>query len=148
MVYTYSPTGIKRKLVRFGMDYYWKGQIVEIVGRRTVAIHSNEQTLHLYRIFTYIYSLLIEKDICNRRNISVKLLCVYVCLSSGDHFIFWISFLFLSCCYVIHTSVLSLSKWSLMTFFTYLIPYDCNFHNHKKMSSFTLTFKACRASHS
>ena len=54
MKYTYIPTRIKRKLVRFGMDYYWKGQIVEIVGRRTVAIHSNEQTLHLYRIFTYI----------------------------------------------------------------------------------------------
>ena len=37
---------------------------------------------------TYIYSLLIKKNICNRRNISVKPPCVCVCLSSGDIFIF------------------------------------------------------------
>ena len=34
------------------------------------------------------YSLLIKKDIHDRQNMSVKLLCVYVCLSSGDLFIF------------------------------------------------------------
>ena len=56
---------------------------------------------HLSRVFTYIYSLLIEKDISDHQNISVKLLCVYVCLSSGDLFIF-----FYSCC-IIHTLVLS-----------------------------------------
>ena len=43
---------------------------------------------HLYRVFTYIYSLLIEKDICDCWNISIMLACVYVCLSSGDLFIF------------------------------------------------------------
>ena len=51
----------------------------------------------LYCVFTYIYSLLIEKDICDRQNISIKLPCVCVCLSSGDLFIFSIrdfSFLF------------------------------------------------------
>ena len=43
---------------------------------------------HLYCIFTHIYSLLIEKDICYCRNVSVKLPCVYLCLSSGDVFTF------------------------------------------------------------
>ena len=43
---------------------------------------------HLHRVFTYICSLLIEKDICDRRNISNKFLCVCVCLFSGDLFIF------------------------------------------------------------
>ena len=37
-------------------------------------------------------SLLFKKDICYCRNVSVKLLCVYVCLSSGDLFIFWYGF--------------------------------------------------------
>ena len=36
----------------------------------------------LYHVFTYIYSLLIEKDICDCQNISVKLLCICECLSS------------------------------------------------------------------
>ena len=43
---------------------------------------------HLYCISIYIYSLLIKKDISDCQNISVKLPCVYVCLSSGDLFIF------------------------------------------------------------
>ena len=38
-------------------------------------------------MFTYIYSLLIEKDICDCRNVSIKFPCVYMCLSSGDLFI-------------------------------------------------------------
>ena len=49
----------------------------------------------LTRKITYIFSLLIEKYICVRRNVSVKPPCVYVCLSSGDFFIFSVSFLFL-----------------------------------------------------
>ena len=44
-------------------------------------------------MFTYIYFLLIEKVICDCRNVLVKLLCVYVCLWSL-HF-FGKSFLFL-----------------------------------------------------
>ena len=44
----------------------------------------------LYRLFTYFYSLLIEKDICDRPNVSVKTLCIYVCFSSGDLVIFLI----------------------------------------------------------
>ena len=42
----------------------------------------------LYHVFTYIDSLLIEKHICDCRNVSVELPCVSVCLSSGDLFIF------------------------------------------------------------
>ena len=52
---------------------------------------------HLYCVFTCIYSLLIEKDmwssnliekdICDHRNISIKLPCVCVCLSSAHLFI-------------------------------------------------------------
>ena len=37
---------------------------------------------------TYIYSLLIKKNICDCWNILAKLLCVFVCLSSGDLLIF------------------------------------------------------------
>ena len=44
---------------------------------------------HLYCVFTYNYSLLIEGDLCECWNISVKFLCVYLCLSSGDLFTFW-----------------------------------------------------------
>ena len=48
----------------------------------------------LYLVFIHII-LLIEKDICDCRNVSVKLPCVHVCLSSGDLFIFsiWASFI-------------------------------------------------------
>ena len=51
---------------------------------------------HLYCVFTYIYSLLILKDISDCQNVSVKLLCVYVCLSSRDLFIFLASSFFLA----------------------------------------------------
>ena len=37
-----------------------------------------------YYVFIYFYSLLIEKDICNCWNVSVKLPCVCVCFSSGE----------------------------------------------------------------
>ena len=60
---------------------------------------------------TYI---LIEKDICDRWKVSVKLPCVYVWLSPGDLFIFFgKKFLFLFYFCVILTSIL---------------PHDCNFH--------------------
>jgi hypothetical protein len=45
-------------------------------------------SLHM---FTYIYSLLIDKDLCESQNISIKFLCalsVYSCLSSEDLFMF------------------------------------------------------------
>ena len=65
---------------------------------------------HLYLVFTYIYSILIEKETCDRWNISNKFLSVFVCLSSGDLFIFQYEFslsfpIFFFC--VIHTSVFS-----------------------------------------
>jgi len=40
-------------------------------------------------MFTYIRSLLIEKDGHVRQNILIKFWCVYVCLSYGDLFNFW-----------------------------------------------------------
>ena len=50
------------------------------------------------RVFTHIYSLQIEKDICDHRNVSVKLPCVCVCLSSGYLFIFSVKvFSFIYC---------------------------------------------------
>jgi hypothetical protein len=39
-------------------------------------------------VFTYIYSLQIEKHICDHQNISNKFLYVCVYLTSGDLFIF------------------------------------------------------------
>ena len=54
------------------------------------AVRDPSKTLmwhHVYRVFTYIYSLLIEKDTCDHQNISFKLPCVYVCLLSRDLFI-------------------------------------------------------------
>ena len=38
----------------------------------------------LYHVFTNIYSLLIEKDSWDHWNISIRLLCVFVCLLSRD----------------------------------------------------------------
>ena len=44
MEYTYIPTGIKRELVRFGMDCDREGYVVRFVGERPVATHYNGQT--------------------------------------------------------------------------------------------------------
>ena len=49
---------------------------------------------HLCSVFTYIYSLLIKKDICDCWNVSI--ISFHLCLSPGDLFIFFgKSFLFL-----------------------------------------------------
>ena len=45
--------------------------------------------VHIHVLF------LIKKDICDRQNISIKLLCVCVCLTPGDLFILPVGFLFL-----------------------------------------------------
>ena len=65
----------------------------------------------LYRVFTYIYSLLIEIDICDPQNVSVQLPCVYTCFSSRDLFTFSVrhSSLF-SYFYVMCTSALSFPR--------------------------------------
>ena len=68
---------------------------------------------HLYCVFTYIYSLLIDKYISECRNVAVRFLCVllvYLCRSSGNLFFFDKSSPPLFC--VIHNSLLSLSTWS------------------------------------
>ena len=41
MKYMCIPTGIKRELVRFGVDYNWKGSVVRIVGGGPAVIHSS-----------------------------------------------------------------------------------------------------------
>jgi hypothetical protein len=43
--YTYIPIGIKREMVRSGVDCHWKGQVVGTVERGPVAIHSSGQTI-------------------------------------------------------------------------------------------------------
>jgi hypothetical protein len=45
MEYTYIPTGIKRELVRIGIDCNRKGRAVGIVGGGTVAIYSGGHTV-------------------------------------------------------------------------------------------------------
>ena len=73
------------------------------------ALHSNHW---FYTARIKLYSLLIEKDVCGRQNVSVKLSCVCVCLSSGDFLIFFsvrVSSFFSYCC-AICTSVLSFPR--------------------------------------
>ena len=74
-----------------------------------------------YCVITYIYSLLIEKDICDRQNVSVTLPRVYVCLSFRDLFIF--SARVSSFC-VIHISVLSFPHDLWYKDNSYLIPFS------------------------
>ena len=45
MEYPFIPIGIKGEMVRSGVDYHWKGQVIGTVGRRPVAIHSSGQTI-------------------------------------------------------------------------------------------------------
>ena len=57
----------------------------------------------LYCVFTYIYSLLLGKDICDHWNVSIKLLCVCVCLLSRNLLIFLVRvsyFFFYFLCYL------------------------------------------------
>ena len=56
----------------------------------------------IFVMFTYMHSLLNEKDACDRRNILIMFQCVCVCLSYGDLFNFWkefFPFLSLILCY-------------------------------------------------
>ena len=55
--------------------------------------HSSESiTRHgLYHVFTYIYSLLIEKDICDCQNVSVKLSCLCVPFIKKINYIMFIN---------------------------------------------------------
>ena len=67
---------------------------------------------HLYHVFTYF--LLIEKDICDHQNVSIKLLRVCVCFLPGYLFIFSIrvsSFFFYFLCYFYFGAFLS--TWSI-----------------------------------
>ena len=76
---------------------------------------------HLYWVFIYIYSLLIDKQIFESQNISIKFLCallVYLCISSRDFFSFSVRVPpFYPYFGVFLTSVLSFSTWSLFKMF-------------------------------
>ena len=63
--------------------------------------------------FTNIFSLLIQKDLCECRNESIKFPCVYLCLSSREHYFSIRASPFYSYFCVIRTLVLSLSTWRL-----------------------------------
>ena len=45
-----------------------------------------------FRAFTYKYPLFFDEGMCDCRNVSVKLPCVYLCLSSGNLIFFWQEF--------------------------------------------------------
>ena len=67
--------------------------------------------IFLFCVFTYIYSFLIEKDICDHRNVSIKIPCVSVCLSSEPLFIYSVRVSsFFSYFYIIRTWVLSFPR--------------------------------------
>ena len=85
----------------------------------------------LYHVFTYIYSLLIKKYICDCRNVSIKLLCVCVCLLPRDVVIFSIGvssfFSYFLCylyfhvvCFVLHLNINSNTNF-LHTLLNYLL---------------------------
>ena len=76
---------------------------------------SNSHVVPSLHVFTYIYSLLIEKDICDCRNVSIKLSCVCVSLLP-ENFIFSVrvsSFFSYFLCYVLNLSVIFLVTSSL-----------------------------------
>ena len=85
---------------------------------------------HLHSIFTYVYSLLIEKDICDHRNISNKFLRVCVCLTSGNLFIFSKSFPFPFPFFVL--SVLRYFPFHLVSTKNWLSVINNNSSNNKK----------------
>ena len=71
---------------------------------------------HLYKVFTYIYFLLIEKDLCECRNVSVNFSCVYLSLIQRSLHFFGKNFPFYSYFCVTYTSVLSFSIGNLHWF--------------------------------
>ena len=59
-------------------------------------------------MFTYIYSLLNQKDLCECLKASIKFLCgilIYFCLTSGDFIVFWSVFPLFILIFVLKTSI-------------------------------------------
>ena len=65
-----------------------KRYISTITVHKCLWTHGNDDSI-FYCDFTNIFFLLIEKDICDCQDVSVKFLCVYVCLLSKYLFIFF-----------------------------------------------------------
>ena len=90
-------------------------------------------------VFTYIYSLLIEKDVCDRQNVSIKLLCVPFVWRSfhffGKSFVFLFLFLCCSSCdkqpTVLPTSPIYRTMWHQGSYKT------CSQARNKSCSSIT-----------
>ena len=77
------------------------------------------QDYAIFTVFTYIYFLLIVKDLCESQNISVKFPCaivVYLCLSSGDLILSVTVFPFYSYFCVLISLSLSTYPHSLMSY--------------------------------
>ena len=56
--------------------------------RLNVCEHTAKTVACLYHVFTFIYSPLIEKDICDCQNVLIKLPRACVCVFPGDILIF------------------------------------------------------------
>ena len=122
----------KRKLIlEKGRDHWMKGTHkhteAQLIHFDFTDVFLNQKKVNwckhtikmLSHVFKYIYSLLINKDICECQNVSGSLTDVFMCafypVISWVFLVRVFSFFFYFC--VIHISVLSLSKWMLFVFF-------------------------------
>ena len=92
-VLSFSEVQIIQKVGNERENSYWKSK--EISRKKHTQTHGSlietfwrSQMSLLIRVYTYIYTLLIDKSICDCWNVSIKLQCVCVCFSPGDLFIF------------------------------------------------------------
>ena len=85
----------------FGVNTACKKIRIMFIPNRSIKKKHVERKLpkySLYHVSTYIYSLLIEKDICDCQNILINLPCVYVSLLSG--YIYTYTYIYLYILYI------------------------------------------------
>ena len=107
--------------------------------RVNVREHTVDTWHFLHCVFTYIYSLLNKKDICDCWNISVKPSCVYMCLSS-DLLIFFSKsslFLFLLSCYLYFSTFHSICSDNINLFVN--VGDWCPFSIRRNLNSYWFT---------
>ena len=113
---------------------------------------------HLYCVFIYIYSLLVEKGICECQNVLVKYQCVYVCLWAGDLLIFFCrNFPFLYKSIIVYFSYffnynylctfLHLSNVSLVCFTSKIVGQVARFRYSPYMDKLASLFNVSSAEH-